>query len=127
MRNFNKTRGITMIGFLIMVIVLGFFAYMVMRLMPMYVEYFGVVKSMEQLNEDPAAAQKSLYELKRDLSLKFSVQYVDDLPPGSITLRHEKGRAILNIHYERRVSFFYNVDMVATFDKSVNLSSSPAG
>ncbi len=127
MRTQQRVGGITMIGFLIMVIVIGFFAYIAMLLIPVYVEYFGVVKSLEQLHEDPGAGQKSLFELKRDLSLKFDVQYVDELPPDAITLRREKGATILNVHYERRKPFVYNVDLVATFDKSVNLSNSPAG
>lgn len=119
----RRIGGITMIGFLLVLVVGGFLAYLVMRLVPLYVEYFGVVKSMEQVRMEPNAAQLSLYEIKRNLSLKFNVQYVDDLPPNAITLRHEKGAVVLNIHYERRVHFVYNIDLVATFDKSVNLSS----
>lgn len=127
MRMNRKIGGITMIGFLLVLMVGGFFAYMVMRLVPLYVEYFGVVKSMEQIRMEPNSAQRSLSEIKRSLSLKFDVQYVDDLPPKAITLRHEKGAVVLNIHYERRVQFVYNIDLVATFDKSVNLTYDPAG
>jgi len=42
----NKQSGITLIGFLILLIVVGFFAYAAMKLVPAYVEYFGVVKAM---------------------------------------------------------------------------------
>jgi Tfp pilus assembly major pilin PilA len=121
----RKVEGITLIGFVIVLCVLGFFAYLAMRLVPMYIEYFGVVKAMEQERTQPGAAQKSLDELRRELNFKFNTQYVDetDVPPAAITLKREAGAATLRVAYEKRVPFLYNLDIVGKFDKSVNLSN----
>ena len=122
----RKVKGITLIGFAILLCVLGFFAYLAMRLIPVYVEYFGVVKAMEQVRKDSGSAQKSLEEIRRDLSLKFDAQYVDDasVPPQAIMLKREGGASTLRIAYEKRVPFMYNIDLVAKFDKSVSLNGS---
>jgi len=122
----HKVRGITLIGFVILLCVLGFFAYLAMRLIPMYTEYFGVVKSMEQLKQESGAANLSLIEIRSNLSLKFNTQYVDEntVRPETITLKREGGAATLRIAYEKRVPFIYNIDLVGKFDKSVNLSGS---
>lgn len=119
----DKVKGITLIGFVIVLCVLGFFAYLAMRLVPMYVEYYGVVKAMEQVRSEPGAAQKSVEEIRRNLSLKFDTQYVDSasVPPSAIQLVRESGGATLRIAYEKRVEFIYNIDLVGKFDKSVNL------
>ena len=119
----RNTRGITLIGFMIVLCVLGFFAYMAMRLIPVYVEYFGVVKSMDQLRSEGVWAQRSINDIRRELGVKFDTQYVDstDVPPQAIQLKRENGAATLRIAYERRVPFIYNIDLVASFDKSVNL------
>ena len=124
----RNTRGITLIGFLMMLCVAGFFAYLVMKLVPMYIEYFGVVKAMEQVKNEPGAATKSLEEIRRELNVKFDLQYVDekDVPPQAIQLKREGGAATLRIAYEKRVAFMYNIDLVATFDKSVNLTNAGA-
>ena len=124
MRTRHKVEGITLIGFVILLIVLGFFAYLAMRLVPMYVEYFGVLKAMEQLRQEPGAAQKSLPEVRAELSLKFNTQYVDEsaVTPQSISLKRDGGAATLRIAYEKRVPFLYNIDLVGKFDKSLNLS-----
>lgn len=121
----RKNRGITLIGFLILLCVAGFFAYLVMRLVPVYVEYFGVVKSMEMIKNEPGAAQKSLEEIRRELSVKFDTQYVDDasIPAQGIQLKREGGSATLRIAYEKRVPFMYNIDLLISFDKSVNLTN----
>ncbi|HEV7491783.1 MAG TPA: DUF4845 domain-containing protein, partial [Rhodanobacteraceae bacterium] len=74
----RNTRGITLIGFLVVLCVLGFFAYMVMRLMPMYIEYFGVLKAMEMVKNEPGSAQKPIEEIRREIMMKFDTQYVDE-------------------------------------------------
>ena len=128
MKAHRYSRGITLLGFLILLCVAGFFAYVVMKLVPVYVEYFGVVKAMEQIKDEPGAAQKSLEEIRRDLNVKFDLQYVDekDIPPASIQLKREATGPTLRIAYEKRVPFMYNIDLVASFDKSVNLTNAGA-
>jgi|SRR5690242_3368519 len=124
----RNTRGITLIGFVFLLGIAGFFAYMAMRLVPMYIEYFGVLKAMEMVKNEPGSAQKSLEEVRREMMLKFNTQYVDeaDVPPQAIQIRREGGAATLRVAYEKRVPFIYNIDLVATFDKSVNLSNAGA-
>jgi len=121
----GKAKGITLIGFVILLAVVGFFAYLAMRLIPVYTEYFGVVKALEQERTEPGAAQKPLDQLRRDLQFKFSTQYVDseNVPPQSITMKREGGAATLRVTYERRVPFMYNIDLLVAFDKSVDLTS----
>jgi len=128
MKAHRYSRGITLLGFLILLIVAGFFAYCVMKLVPIYVEYFGVVKSMEQVRNEPGAAQKSVEEIRRDLNVKFDLQYVDekDIPPQAIQVKREATGPTLRIAYEKRVPFMYNIDLVASFDKTVNLTNAGA-
>ena len=122
------SRGITLLGFLILLCVAGFFAYVVMKLVPVYVEYFGVVKAMEQIKNEPGAAQKSVEQIRRDLNVKFDLQYVDqqDIPPQAIQVKREATGPTLRIAYEKRVPFMYNIDLVASFAKSVNLTNAGA-
>lgn len=119
----GRQRGITLIGFLFMLIIVGFFAYLAMRLIPAYTEYMGVVKSMELVRNEPNSAQASPEEIRRSLMIKFDTQYVDSqsVPPQSITVLRQGGDATLRVAYEKRIPFAYNVDLVVSFDKSVNL------
>lgn len=124
----RRSRGITFIGFLILLAVVGFFAYMAMRLVPVYVEYMGVVKAMEQVRADPASSSQSADEIRRSLSIKFDAQYVanDAIPPQAIQVVRQGNASTLRIRYERRVPFIYNLELLATFDKSLSLSGGSA-
>ncbi|HKE49457.1 MAG TPA: DUF4845 domain-containing protein, partial [Rhodanobacteraceae bacterium] len=79
----------------------------------------------KMVNRAVENAQRSIEELRREIYLKFTTQYVDEnsVPPQAIQLKREGGAATLRISYEKRVPFVYNIDLVATFDKSVNLTN----
>ena len=119
-----KQRGITLIGFAMLLAVLGFFAYAAMKLVPVYTEHMGVVKSMNMLKDEAGINDKGIDEVRRDLSLKFNTQYVSDdlIPPQNIQLRKQNGATSLRIFYDRRIDFIYNVDLLVSFDNTVDLS-----
>ena len=117
-------KGITMIGFVIMLCVVGFFAYAGMKLIPVYTEYFGVVKAMKQLQTEPNIESKSIDEIRALLGVKFSVQYVDEstIPKGGYQLITENGQRSLRIAYDKDIPFIYNVDLLVHFSKTVDLA-----
>lgn len=118
-----KTRqsGITLIGFLIMLLVLGFFAYMGMKLVPSYIEYFGVKKAMTQMASDGGSGD--LNELRRNLIYKMSFQYVDDatIKPQDITIERSNNATMLEVSYDKRIHFLYNIDFLLHFENAVPL------
>lgn len=125
MLNRKRASGITLIGFLMLLGIVGFFGYIAMRLVPMYTEYMGVVKAMEQVRAEPNAASMSPEQVRKSLISKFDTQYVDDaaIPPQAIRIVRQAGGQTLSVTYERRVPFVYNLELLGTFDKSVNLSA----
>jgi hypothetical protein len=125
----KRSSGITFIGFLMLLAVAGFFAYLAMRLVPLYMEYMGVVKAMEQIRATPNSQNMSPEEIRKDLTLKFSLQYVDPTTvlPQDIQVLRQGNASTLRIQYERQVPFIYNIDLLAKFDKSVNLSGGDGG
>ena len=121
----KRSSGITLIGFVMLLCVVGFFGYMAMRLMPMYIEYMGVIKAMEQVRAEPNVANMSPEQVRQSLIRKFDTQYVDDaaIPPQAIRILRQNNASTLNITYERRVPFLYNLEFLGTFNKSVSLST----
>ncbi|MBK7013009.1 MAG: DUF4845 domain-containing protein [Xanthomonadales bacterium] len=121
----KRSRGITLIGFLMLLCVVGFFGYLAMRLIPMYSEYMGVVKAMELVKAEPNAANMSPEQVRQTLIFKFDTQYVADdaIPPQGIRVVRQGSASTLTVTYERRVPFVYNLELVGTFEKSVNLSA----
>lgn len=116
--------GITLLGFLFVLLVAGFFVYMAMTLVPIYAEYMGVSKSAEDVAKQQDAVERSIDDIRRDIMFKFSLQYVSNgsVPPQAIRVVTLNGLKTLDIAYERRVHFISNIDFVVVFHKTATLS-----
>ena len=124
----SKQSGVTLIGMLIIIVVVGFFAYMAMKVLPSYSEYMGVVKAMNQVATEGTNG-KSLDTIRRELMFKMNFQYVDDstVKPSDITITHGTGGAsALNVTYDKQIPFMYNIDFLLHFSKSVPLQGNVA-
>ncbi len=119
----SKQSGVTLIGFLIIIVVAGFFAYTAMKLFPSYSEYMGVAKAMNQVATEGTNG-KSLDSIRRDLMFKMGFQYVDDatIKPSDITVKRDAGgTSELKVAYDKQIPFMYNIDFLLHFNKSVPL------
>lgn len=123
----SKQAGITLIGFLLVLVVAGFFAYMAMKLFPSYTEYMGVVKAMNQVSTEGVEG-KSLDEIRRELMFKLGFQYVDDatIRPSDITIGQGASGNELRVSYDKQIPFMYNIDFLIHFDKSVPVQGNMA-
>jgi hypothetical protein len=124
MRTYGRQNGITMIGFAMVLGVLGFFAYGFMKLYPAYAEYFGVVKSMKSLQGETGIENASIDYIRAKLSLQYDIQYVSDqnVPPAAAQLITANGQHSLRVAYDRDIPFLYNVDFLVHFDHTVDLA-----
>jgi hypothetical protein len=119
----SKQSGVTLIGFLMIMAIVGFFAFMAMKLLPSYSEYMGVAKAMSQIASEGTNG-KTLDEIRRQLFFKMNFQYVDDatIKPADITIQRDTGGANqLHVAYDKKIPFMYNIDFLLHFEKSVPL------
>ncbi|HJU07254.1 MAG TPA: DUF4845 domain-containing protein [Rhodanobacteraceae bacterium] len=121
----KKQQGITLIGFVFVLIIVGFFIYMAMKLVPAYAEYMGVVKAMKTLAAEPDLASKTPEQIQSDLAFKGSFQYVDDktFSPQNIHIKNGPGGGTLQVKYDKDIPFLYNIDFLLHFDKTVPLGN----
>jgi hypothetical protein len=119
----SKQSGVTLIGFLIIMAIVAFLAFMAMKLLPSYSEFLGVTKAMNQIASEGTNG-KSLDELRRELMFKMNFQYVDDatIKPKDITIVRSAGGANeLRVAYDKQIPFMYNIDFLLHFNKNVPL------
>lgn len=118
-----KQRGITLVSFVIVLVVIGFFVYMGMVLGPSYSEYYGVVKSMKSLAAQSNAENADLNRLQIDLQKYFDVGYVESVQGTDLKLIRNKDTNDIDLNYEVRKPFIYNIDFVIKFDFTTPLGT----
>jgi hypothetical protein len=122
-------QGISIVGFLLLLAVIGFFAYTAMLLIPAYMEYFGVVKAMKAVVDDTGTAALPIEQIRRKFDFNSNLQYVGDktVPPSAIKLNTQGNMRTLQIVYDKEIPFVYNISLLLHFQHSEKLDSEIAG
>lgn len=114
-------RGITLIGFIIVLAIAGFFMFLGAKLFPMYSEFYAVKSAMNQVRLTPGSASMSPENVWNILDKNFAVGYVSSVKRQHMSLVRKNG-SFLRITYEVRRPLAYNLDIIAKFDHTVDLS-----
>jgi hypothetical protein len=122
----SKPRGMTLMSFVIVLVVVGFFALVAMKLFPMYSEYFSLKSVMKEYAAQPNSAAIPPNQMYGDLERRFGIAYVSSVDREHIKVVREGGQSKLNIAYEVRTPLFMNLDVVGNFDHTVDLSGRPS-
>ena len=117
-----KQRGMTLLGFLMVLVIIAFFLFIGMKLFPVYSEYYGVRTSLKALQQEPGIAAATPDRVRALLDNKFYISYVTTPKAKDIKITRRGGEYIVQVKYERRGKLIYNLDYIANFDTSTNLT-----
>jgi Tfp pilus assembly major pilin PilA len=122
----GQQRGLTLISWILVLGMIAFFATLAMRLLPMYQEYFGVLKVMDSMKIELENNKLTKSQVSLLLAKKFDTGYIFSVKSDNITL--EKGQN--NVHitkividYEVRKPFIAQIDLVGHFHTEVDVES----
>lgn len=119
----SKQGGMTLLGFIIVLAIAGVFAYIGMKLVPMYTEFFSVKTAMKDLANDPGIVDQDPGKIRDLFSRKLYVSYSDgNIKPENIKLTRQDGGWLMEVNYEVRKPMIANLDVVARFSRSEMLS-----
>lgn len=123
MKKWHHQRGMTAIGWLLVMGLIAFFALIILRLVPIYLEYSKVVSVFESLAKEQGVGARSRNEIIVLVTKRFGVNDVDKVSPKLVKVSKEKGMTVISIEYERREHLMSNIDVVASFSKQVEVPS----
>ena len=120
--NIRKNNGLTLLGFLIVLSVVLFFAYAGMRIVPMYLEYNSLINAMDLVKNDPNAARMSAPQIKKKIENSLWVSYSsDNIKKEHMKIFKNSNGVNLRVAYEVRKPFLGNIDIIGKFDRTVVL------
>lgn len=118
----RKQKGMTLIGWLCMMALIGFFAILVIKMWPIYFESFGVKRAVSKLPTVPEISTMTDAQIWRVIEKQFTVDGVNHAKKENFELeRTEEGNLIARVKYEVRVNILFNVDAVVWFNEEAVL------
>lgn len=109
--------GITLLGFIIVLGVVGLFAYVGMKLFPMYMEYYGVKQAMRALASEPGMAASNPAKIRDLFFRRLYVNYSDDnVTNDNVKITRVDSGWQMDVKYEVRRPMIANLDVVGRFE-----------
>lgn len=119
--------GITLTSFIIVMSVLGFFAYVGMKLFPMYSEYYSVKSALKGLATEPGIGNASPARIQDLFFRRLYVSYSENVKKENVKIQREGEGWLMLVSYEVRTPLVANLDVVGKFDTSQTLIRSGEG
>ena len=117
----HDQRGMTAIGWMLVLGLIAFFTLITLRLLPLYIEYGKVASVIEGLPNEKGIQSMPRSEIISLVSKRFDVNDVRNVDPKLVKVSKDKGKTVIGIDYERREHLVGNVDVVAAFEKHVEV------
>ena len=114
--------GMTLIGFVIVLAVVGLFAYVGMKLIPMYSEYYSVKQALKGLAEEPGIADQDPAKIQDLFFRRLYISYAENVKPEHVKITRIDAGWKMDVNYEARKPIIGNLDVVGKFSASEQMT-----
>ncbi|MCC7326330.1 MAG: DUF4845 domain-containing protein [Burkholderiales bacterium] len=114
----RRQRGLSMIGFLFVAIVLMVVALLTFRMAPAYIEFYTVQKALEAALAD--TNDPTLTNVRRAMDRKLSADYAEAISAKDVNVVKNGNVVTASVSWEKRLPLVYNVSLLLEFDASAS-------
>lgn len=118
----RKQQGMTLIGFILVLAVVGVFVYMGMKLVPMYSEFYTVKQSLRGIASEPGITSESPARIKDLFFRRLYISYAENVKPEHVKITRKDAGYVMTVRYEVRRPLIANIDVVGRFEAEQELS-----
>lgn len=118
-------RGFSMIGFLFVAMMLVAVAMVAMKVVPAYVEYFGVKKILADMAHQSDLRNMGNGEIRADFEKRARIGYVEGVSGKDLSIDRRGGVPVVSAQYTFRTRLVHNVSLVIDFSASSDPRAAP--
>ena len=120
----HRQQGMTFLGILVLVIVVGAWVYAGIRLVPKYLEYMRVAATLEKVRDEydsnPGTTE---FMLRKAVERHFDIEMVEVISSNDIQIKKEGGTFTMRAAYDDTVPLVSNISFLVEFDKTVEVAA----
>ena len=116
----QRQRGMTFLGLVIILVIVGAGLYAALRLVPVYLEYSKVARVLEQVRDEHVAMDSPTSQLIRNsLERRWDVEDIKSLGWKEVEIEQKSDGFEVRAAYDVEERFIANVYLVTKFDKTI--------
>jgi hypothetical protein len=117
----HRQRGATFFGMVVILLIVGTALYAGIRLVPIYLDYMKIARSLEQVRDEHAAIQTNPTLMRRSLERRWDVEDATGMSWKDVEIKKVAEGYTMEANYSVEQQFFYNVYLLVKFDKLVTV------
>ncbi|HTW37077.1 MAG TPA: DUF4845 domain-containing protein [Steroidobacteraceae bacterium] len=115
---YRRQRGVTFLGWVILLVPVAIVAYAAIRLTPIYLNYMRVAKSLDETVADMKTEQSvSEAAIRNSLARRFDIDSITYPDWKDIAIRRDGDSWVLEAKYTDGAPLFANISLEIDFDK----------
>lgn len=122
MRMRSKQRGMTFLGWVMVLAVIGVFVLAALRLIPIYMNNYKLDSIIEGTKIDLDGQQATKQMIVNTLAKRYNVEGITSPDFDEFQIKKSSQGYTLTADYEQRAPFFANVEFAVSFEKSVEIT-----
>src|SRR5688572_9345860 len=92
--------GMTLIGFIVVLGIVGLFAYVGMKLFPMYSEFFAVKSALKGLAAEPGIGNRDPAKIKDLFFRRLYISYAENVKAENVKIERADNGWKMDVDYE---------------------------
>ena len=117
----QRQRGMTFLGMVTILVILGAALYAGIRLVPVFLDYTKVARALEQVRDEHAAIDSNPQLIRNSLERRWDVEDIKGIGWKEIEIKKGNEGYEVRAAYDVETPFVANVFLLARFDKSVTI------
>jgi len=117
----RRQQGMTFIGLMCILVLVGIVGYAGVRLLPVYLNYMKLARTMESAATEFKGEAPNLDGVRKSLDRHWAIEDITGIDQKDIEITKDDGGLTLHAVYDDSVPYVANVSLSVHFDKTVKV------
>lgn len=120
----KRESGMTMLGMLIVIIVVGAWIYAGIRLAPVYLEHMKIAGTLEKIEDEYSSNPSTTeYMIRKSIERHFDIESVNAISFRDVEIKRDGQNFNVRANYEATAPLVANVYFLVAFDSKVTVAA----
>lgn len=116
MASLKRQQGMTFISLILLLCLIGFFALLVLKIGPIYLDHSKITAALEAVKQSVDLESKTEHDIREMLRKRFDLNYVTDVRAQDIVITKSGSYLKVEIQYDVIKKIIGNISVLVEFD-----------
>ncbi|MCB1865872.1 MAG: DUF4845 domain-containing protein [Chromatiales bacterium] len=121
MVSLHRQRGVTALGWLVILFLIGFFVLLGLKIIPIYMDHYRIKEVMESLKDEPLQLDRGSDEIRKLMEKRLKINYVWDLKREDVKIVKTRTGYDVTVDIDSRENIFGNLDVAVRLNHTVSV------